>query len=296
MQIGKFAAWAATESMTAAQVAAFAARVEQWGYSALWLPEGMGRNVLVHSSWLLANTKKLIVATGIANLYARDPMAMAGAQQCLAEQSGDRFLLGIGVSHAPLVEGVRRLSYGKPIETMRAYLTAMKQAEFYAPKPPLPPKTIIAALGWRMLEVAGELADGAHPYNVTPDHTAKARQILGPDKWLCPEQKVILETDPAKARAIARDALRVYCGLPNYLNSWKRLGFTDEDVSGDLSDRLVDAITVWGDESTIRKRLQEHLDAGADQVCVNAVLPDQASRSVPNEALLAMLSPNGGRR
>lgn len=294
MQIGKFSAWAATETMTASQAAAFAARVEGWGYSALWVPEAMGRNVLVHSSWLLANTEKLIVATGIANLYARDPMAMAAAQQGLAEQSGDRFLLGIGVSHAPLVEGVRKHTYAKPIETMRAYLTAMKEAQYIAPKSPTPPKTIIAALGWRMLEVARDLADGAHPFNTTPEHTARARQILGPGKWLCPEQKVILETDPAKARAIARESLRVYCGLPNYLNSWKRQGFTDEDVSGNLSDRLIDAITAWGDEKAIRARLQAHLDAGADQVCVHALLPGHTALAAPNEELLALLAPNGG--
>ena len=269
MQIGKFSAWAATETMTASQAAAFAARSDGWGYSALWVPEAMGRNVLVHSSWLLANTEKLIVATGIANLYARDPMAMAAAQQGLAEQSGDRFLLGIGVSHAPLVEGVRKHTYAKPIETMRAYLTAM-------------------------LEVARDLADGAHPFNTTPEHTARARQILGPGKWLCPEQKVILETDPAKARAIARESLRVYCGLPNYLNSWKRQGFTDEDVSGNLSDRLIDAITAWGDEKAIRARLQAHLDAGADQVCVHALLPGHTALAAPNEELLALLAPNGG--
>src|SRR6266567_2357168 len=174
MQLGKLGVWAAMDVLSAADGAAFAQRVEGWGYAALWLPESRGRDVLVHSSWLLANTRKLIVAPGIANIYARDPMAMANGQRALAEQSGGRFLLGVGVSHVPSVEGVRGHTYGRPVATMRAYLAGMQAAPYGAPEPPERPLMILAALGPRMLALSGSDADGAHPYNVTPEHTAEA--------------------------------------------------------------------------------------------------------------------------
>src|ERR1700688_1124952 len=203
MQLGKLGVWAAMDVMTAAEGAAFRQRVEGWGYAAWWLPERRGRNVLVHSSWLLANTKTLIVAPGIANIYARDPMAMANGQRALAEQSGGRFLLGVGVSHVPSVEGVRGHTYGKPVATMRAYVEAMRRAPYGAPDPAERPLTILAALGPRMLALSGTDADGAHPYNVPPEHTAEARRILGRGKLLCPEVWVLLETNSTKARALS---------------------------------------------------------------------------------------------
>src|SRR5436190_9909070 len=225
MQLGKLGVWAPMDGMTAAEGAAFAQRVEGWGYAALWLPESRGRNVLAHSAWLLAKTEKLIIAPGIANIYARDPMAMANGQRGLNEQPGGRFLLGIGVSHRPSVEGLRGHNYGKPVTTMRAYLEAMQAATYAAPPPPEPPLTIVAALGPRMMALSGELADGAHPYNVTPEHTAEARRILGPGKLLCPEQMVLLETDASSARRAARLALAPYLKLENYVNNWRRCGF-----------------------------------------------------------------------
>src|SRR5436190_390334 len=225
MELGKLGVWAPMDVLTAAEGAEFARRVEAWGYAALWLPESRGRDVLVHSSWLLANTKTLIVAPGIANIYARDPMAMANGQRALAEQSGGRFLLGVGVSHVPSVEGVRGHTYGKPMATMRAYLEAMRAAPYGAPEPPERPLTILAALGPRMLALSASHADGAHPYNVTPEHTAEARRILGPGKLLCPEQMVLLETDASSARRAARLALAPYLKLENYVNNWRRCGF-----------------------------------------------------------------------
>ena len=292
MQLGKLGVWAAMDTMTAAEGAVFAKRVEAWGYAALWLPESRGRNVLVHSSWLLANTSKLIVAPGIANIYARDPMAMANGQRALAEQSGGRFLLGLGVSHVPSVEGVRGHVYGKPIATMRAYLDTMKAAPYGAPEPTEKPLTILAALGPRMMALSGELADGAHPYNVPSEHTAKARHILGSGKLLCPEVWVLLETDPEKARSAARQALAPYMQLDNYANNWRRLGFGD-DLAGGGSERFIDANVAWGDEAAIRKRIQEHWDAGADHVCIQMINPDGSRR--PDEKLLAMLAPGGTR-
>ncbi len=292
MKLGRLGVWNAMDAMSAADGAAFARRVEAWGYAALWLPESRGRNVLVHSSWLLANTARLIVAPGIANIYARDPMAMANGQRALAEQSGGRFLLGIGVSHAPSVEGLRGHNYGRPIATMRAYLEAMNAATYAAPAPPEKPLTILAALGPRMLALSAEMADGAHPYNVPPEHTEEARRIIGPGKLLCPEVWVLLETDPAAARAAARQALTPYLRLDNYANNWRRLGFGDADMAGGGSDRFVDANVAWGDEAAIRRRIQAHWDAGADHVCIQTIRRDGAR--LPDERLLGLLAPGSG--
>ncbi len=289
MKLGKLGVWAPMDVMTAAEGAAFAQRVEGWGYAALWLPESRGRNVLAHSAWLLANTKDLIIAPGIANIYARDPMAMANGQRGLNEQSGGRFLLGVGVSHAPMVTGLRGHNYGKPVATMRAYLEAMAAAPYLAPDPPERPLTIVAALGPRMMALSGELADGAHPYNVPPEHTAEARGILGAGKLLCPEVWVLLESDAAKARSAARQALASYMRLDNYVNNWRRLGFGDDDLGGGGSDRFIDANVAWGSEEAIRQRIREHWDAGADHVCIQSINPDGSRR--PDEKVLALLAP-----
>jgi len=291
MQLGKLGVWAPMDVLSAAEGALFAQRVEGWGYAALWLPESRGRDVLVHSSWLLANTKSLIIAPGIANIYARDPMAMANGQRALAEQSGGRFLLGIGVSHAPTVVGLRGHTYGKPVTTMRAYLQGMQAAPYLAPDPPERPLTIVAALGPRMMALSGELADGAHPYNVPPEHTAEARSILGSGKLLCPEVWVLLETDATAARSAARQALAPYMRLDNYVNNWRRIGFGDDELAGGGSDRFIDANVAWGTEEAIRKRIQEHWDAGADHVCIQSISPDGSRR--PDEKVLALLAPGG---
>jgi probable F420-dependent oxidoreductase len=290
MELGKLGVWLSMDGMSAAAAAAFARRTEERGYAALWIPESRGRNALVHSSWLLANTTKLIVATGIANIYARDPMAMANAQRGLAEQSGGRFLLGVGVSHRPTVEGLRGHAYGRPVATMRAYLEAMRQAPYQAPQPHEPPLSIVAALGPRMMALSRELADGAHPYNTTAEHTAQARSILGPGKLLCPEVWVLLETDRARARSAAREALSRYLRLENYVNGWRRQGFGEDELAGGGSDRFVDAIVAWGDEGAIRARIQQHWDAGADHVCIQTIGP-QGSRQLVDERLLDLLAP-----
>jgi len=294
MKIGKLGVWASTENMAAPDAAAFAKRVEGWGYGALWLPEAVGRNVLVHCSWLLANTASLIVATGIANIYARDPMAMAAAQLTLAEQSNGRFLLGIGVSHAPLVEGVRGQVFENPVTKLRTYLEAMAKATYVAVRPAEKPKTLVAALGPQMLKLTRELADGSHPYNVTPEHTAQAREILGPEKLLCPEQMVLLETDPATARAAGRKILATYLPLPNYRNNFVRIGFSNDDFENGGSDRLIDSIIAWGDEAAIRRRVQAHWDAGADHVCIQSVPVDGSYLQPPPEKVFELLAPTTG--
>ncbi len=271
MKLGKIGVWQFVDTLPATEAAEAAKRVEGLGYSALWIPETVGRHPFVSASWLLANTSSLIVATGIANIYHREPGVTLAGQMTLAEQSGGRFLLGLGVSHKPLVEGVRGLSYGKPVETMRSYLQAMGTSPFSSVAPEKAPPTVIAALGPKMLELARESADGAHPYFVSPDHTREARKILGDDAWLCVEQKVILESDMEKARAAARATYGIYSSLPNYRNNWKRMGFTEADLDDGGSDAFLDATFAMGDISEIVSRVEAHFDAGASHVCVQAI-------------------------
>lgn len=291
MKLGKLGVWASLDGLSAADGAAFAQRIEAQGYAALWMPESRGRNVLVNAAWILASTTRLVVASGIANIYARDAMAMANAQRGLAEQSGGRFLLGLGVSHKPMVSGLRGHDYGKPVATMRAYLAAMQAAPYAAPQPSSKPLTLLAALGPRMLDLAAAQADGAHPYCVPPEHTAQARGILGASKLLCPEVMVVMEKDPAKARRAARAALTPYIELENYAQNWRRLGFSDADLAGGGSDRFVDANVAWGDETAVRAKLQAHWDAGADHVCIQCIHPDQG-RGVIDTRALEVLAPS----
>jgi probable F420-dependent oxidoreductase len=288
--------WAAMDVLSASRGAGFVRTLESLGYDTLWIPEGMGREVFGAAAWLLSNTTTLTIASGIANIYARDGFSAAASRRTLNEQWDGRFLLGLGVSHVPLVEGLRHGQYGKPVPTMRAYLEAMEQAPYGAPEPERVAPLVLAALGPLMLALARDKTDGAHPYNSTPDHTAEAREILGTGKLLCVEQAAILQTDPAKARALGRQFLHLYLGLPNSVNMWKRLGLTDADMAGGGSDRLVDAVIAWGDEKAIRRRIDEHLQAGADQVCVQALGPVIGGMCAPDLELLQLLAPTRADR
>ncbi len=287
--IGRLGVWTWVDGMAPEEAAAFARRLEDWGYSALWIPEAVGANPFAVHGWLAAHTERLVLATGIASIYARDAMAMRAARDTLAALSGGRFLLGLGVSHAPMVSGLRGHEYGKPVSTMRAYLEAMEKCVYTGPAPPEPAPVVLAALRPKMLALSSESTRGAHPYNVTPEHTARAREILGPDAWLCPEQKVLLETDPSTARATARTALRFYMDLPNYRNNWKWLGFDDADLADGGSDRLIDALVAWGDEKALAERIKAHHDAGADHVCIQAIPPDGSPGA--DERVLEALAP-----
>ena len=274
MKLGKLGVWSVVEDSTARESADLAKRLEQWGYSALWIGEGIGREIMAQSGWLLANTSSLIIAPGIANLYARDPMAMLGGQMTLCEQYPGRFLLGIGVSHKLIIDGMRGLQYGDPIKTMRDYLQAMHAVKYLAPAPAEKPLTVLAALGPTMLALSRDEADGAHPYNASPAHTAQARKILGPGKLLCVEQKLVLESNPERARDAARKALEFSLSLPNYTNHWLRMGFNESDFANGGSDRLVDDTIAWGDEAALIKRVEAHWEAGADHVCIQTINPD----------------------
>ena len=288
MAIGRIGIWTfQLDLQPAARAQEAAAEIEALGYGAIWVPEALGREAFTNSAILLAGTRRITVATGIANIWGRDALAMASGQKTLAEAYPDRFLLGIGVSHAPLVEGLRGHQYVRPLTAMRTYLDAMDRAPFLAAGPATPPPLVIGALHPKMLALAAERTTGAHPYFVPPEHTARARAILGPGKLLAPEQAAVLETDPTVARATARAHMATYLGLPNYARNLKRLGFTDADLADGGSDRLVDAIVVWGDDAAIARRVRAHLDAGADHVCVQVLDPDPRALPLPQWRALA---------
>lgn len=258
-------ALATPDARRAAQV------VEELGFGALWVAEAVGRDPFVSSGVLLAATNTLKLATGIANIYARDPMTMVAGQKTLAEAYPGRFLLGLGVSHAHLVSNVRKHDYSKPYSYMVDYLDRMDTALFMAKGPDDDGGRVLAALGPKMLQLSATKANGAHPYFTTPEHTATARAVMGADALLAPEQMVVLETDPTEARRIARQGMSVYMRAPNYLNNLRRLGFGDGDFTDGGSDRLVDAIVAWGSEEQIAARVAEHHAAGADHVCVQVL-------------------------
>ncbi len=258
--------WFFTDGMAVAEAAEAAARIEELGFSALWLPETVGRDPFAHIAFLAEHTDSLILATGIANIFHRHPGPMKQAANALAEQTDQRFVLGLGVSHAPLVEGLRKLDYRKPLSQMRTYLEAMDASPYMAPEVEAPPR-LLGALGPRMLELARDQADGAHPYFTTPEHTRQARETLGDDKLLCVEQKVVLSTDADQAREVANTAIKMYANLPNYRNNWLRLGFTEGEIE-QRDPRFVDAVVAWGDEQALQERVRAHYDAGATHVCV----------------------------
>jgi probable F420-dependent oxidoreductase len=275
MDIGRVGIWTfSLELQPAARAQQAAAEIEALGYPVVWIPEAMGREALTHAGLLLAGTRRLVVATGIANVWARDAMAMAAAEKTLDEAYPDRFLLGLGVSHAPLVESMRGHRYDRPLSFMRRYLDAMDGAPFMAFPPATPPQRVIGALHPKMLALAAERTLGAHPYFVPPEHTERARAVMGKGPLLAPEQAVVLETDPAAARAIARAHMSIYLGLPNYARNLRALGFGDDDLAAGGSDRLVDAIVAWGDLDAVRARVRGHHDAGADHVCVQVLTAD----------------------
>jgi probable F420-dependent oxidoreductase len=250
------------------------AELEEQGWGAVWIPEAMGRDPLVYAALLLAASRKIVVATGIASIWARDAMAANASHQTLEEAFPGRFLFGLGVSHQPAVEGLRGHTYERPLAAMRSYLDAMDAAVYAAAKPSTPPRRVLAALGPKMLELAATRAAGAHPYFVPVEHTAFARENLGPDALLAPEQAVVLSADAEQARAIARNHMAIYLTLPNYTNNLRRLGWGDDDLSAGGSDRLVDAIVAWGTVEQVVARLDDHLAAGADHVCVQVLNDD----------------------
>lgn len=288
MEIGRLGVWSILDGMKAGDSAAFARKVERLGYNAMWIPEAVGREPFAHAGYLAGNTERVIIATGIANIWARDPMTMMAGARSLAEISGGRFVLGIGVSHEPLVR-VRGREFVKPYSYMREYLPKMKSALYMAVKSKEEPPIVIGALHPKMLALAAEQTHGIHTYFVPPEQTAKARAIVGPKAWICVAQAVLLETDPAIARDAARDYMKTYIRLPNYANMLKALGFTEADFANGGSDLMVDAVVAWGGEDKLRERIAAHHRAGATHVCILPLRTDK--RPLPDERTMEALAP-----
>jgi probable F420-dependent oxidoreductase len=283
MDLGTVGIWTGQlDLQPAARAREVAAELEELGYGALWVPEAVGREALTHAGVLLDATTRLVVATGVANVFNRTPTAAAYAQRLLADDSGGRFLLGLGVSHSPMVEGMLGQTWDKPLARMRDYLTALDSVFTVSPAPADTPPRVIAALGPKMLALAAELAWGALTYFVPVDHTPFAREHLGSGPQLMVEQAAVLTTDAEVARDAARKHMRIYLTLPNYVNNLRRLGWGDDDFADGGSDALVDALVAWGEPDAIAERVAAHREAGADHVCVQVV--DADVTALPLEA------------
>jgi probable F420-dependent oxidoreductase len=262
-----------------------AAEVEKLGYGTLWYGEAMAREAFAQASIFLSSTSRLVVASGIANIWARDPMAMAAGGRTLAEAWPDRFILGLGVSHAPAV-AARGHEYARPVSSMRDYLDQMEQAAWRGPEAKQPPM-VLAALGPRMTALAAERTAGAYPYFTTDEHIELVRRQLGPEPFLAADLPVVLAPGRAEARTIGDSHTNQYLRTENYRNHLLRLGWKPEDLEPPGSDALFDAVMAWGGIATIRDRINARLGAGADQVVLNLITRD---RSVPYFAELRALA------
>ncbi len=289
MKFGKFGVFGFTDALAGPALADFARRVERLGYATLWYPEAMHYESFALGGFLLGQTERLSIASGIANIYARDPAAAVMGHNSLNALYGGRFVLGLGVSHAPLVAGARGHAYGKPLTTMRSYLDGMDRA-WSVMQGGTTPQVVLAALGPQMTALAATRTLGAFPYNITPAQVALSRATMAGRGALICEQKVCLCSDPRIARRTARAALQVYLGLPNYFQNWLRLGFEPADYAGAGSDRLMDAMVYWGTAEQIREKLAVYHDAGADQVVIQALRTDGAAG--PDWEALEALAPN----
>lgn len=270
MNLGTLGVDALMDSMAGAELAQFARKIEKLGYSTLWFPEAFGRDPFALAAHLLTVTDKLIVGTAIANVWKREPVAMLSGARTLAEMFPGRFVLGIGISHGPMMTRVG-INYAKPLSFMRDYLARLKEAPYGAAKPSTEAPIVVAALLPKMIQLVAAEADGTLPTFVTPERTAQIRAEIGPDKLICVQQVSVLEKDPSKARAAIRGLIGFYLGLPNYLQSFRLMGFGDSDFAGGGSDRIVDAIVAWGDEQAIRDRVAAQYKAGATHVCITPV-------------------------
>jgi probable F420-dependent oxidoreductase len=284
MKLGRLGAWyAADKHASPAAMAEFVKTVEALGYDTLWYPESRGYESFSVAGFMLGHTKTLKLGSSIASIYARDAFTSRRGMISLNQLYNDRFILGLGVSHTPMVEGVRGHTYEKPIPAMRKYLNGITKDQPEAKDWPI----ALAALRPLMLKLSAEMTQGALPYNTTPHHTAEAKKILGLNKWLAIEQKVTLETDPVKARALGREELSRYMVLDNYRNAWLEMGFSESDLSNGGSDSFIDQMVLWGTADQVKTKLRAHFDAGATHVAIQPVHPigDTAARDAILKAL-----------
>ncbi|MFI0167686.1 TIGR03620 family F420-dependent LLM class oxidoreductase [Streptomyces sp. NPDC017095] len=268
------------EFQPAAQIRDSLAELEELGWRALWVPEALGRDAFTHAGFLLASSSRLTVVNGIARIWSREALWAKGASLLLADAYPGRHIVGLGFGGDPR-PGV------KPLAAMNAYLDELDGPETPNPRPAAPVRRLLAAYGPKMLELARERAEGAHTYKVNTAHTAQAREILGPDAFLAVEHAVLPEADPVRARALAREHLHGYLQTPYNVAKFRRLGYTDDDLSGGGSDRFVDDLVFWGDTDTIARKLRGHLDAGADHVAVQVVGVEPGASTLPHWRTLA---------
>jgi len=285
-RLGPVGVWASQlQWQTAARAQDAVAAIAELGFGAVWVGEATGKEAVAHAAVLLAGRADIVVATGIASIAARDPMAMTNAARTLEDAYPGRFVLGLGVSH-PFLNEQRERPSDRPFEQMAAYLDAMDRAPFVGPPIAAPPR-VLAALGPRMLGLARDRAAGAHPYFVPAEHTSVAREALGPAPLLAPEQAVVLDADPERARTLARRHMATYLPLASYAANLRRLGWGDADLREGGSDRLVDALVAWGDAEAIAARVRDHRARGADHVAVRILTEDPARVPMPELQAIA---------
>lgn len=291
MRLGPVGVWLGGYGYPAIEDRANALAIERLGYSALWFGEAPGgKEAFTRATTLLAATESLVVATGIASVWGRDPLNTASAIRTIGEAFPGRFIAGLGISHPPAVEA-RGESYRSPYRTMAGYIERMNATSHQSPEPTEQPPVVLAALRPRMLALARDHAGGAHPYFVPVEHTRRARAILGPDRILAPELAVVLEPDLTQARAVARlHAGSFYLGAPNYVENLRWLGYDAADLADDGSDALIDDVVACGDAAAIVARIHEHLAAGADHVCLQPVTRTRPLHDGPDHAALDVLA------
>lgn len=273
MEIGRVGLWHSFEKVPAANIRSGVAAIEELGFKALWIPEALGREIFSQSTLMLGATSELVIAPGIANLHMRTPMSMNSGWRTITEAYPDRFLLGIGVSHAPVVEGVTNKAYVKPLEQMANYLDAMDASPFFSVDPKSSPVRVLAALGPKMLQLAAQRTSGAHPYLVPVAHTKFARDLIGNGPMINTEMKCVITNNREEGLDLARKALSMYLRLPNYRNNLMRFGWTEDDLETMPTDKIETVVAI-GDVDVVAARAKEHLDAGASHVCVQVLKRD----------------------
>jgi len=288
MEISKLGILGLLDSFNSAETGQFAQKIERLGYSALWFPEQLGREMFSFASYLLSQTERLIVGTGVAIAFSYEPIVTASAAKTLSELFGDRFILGLGVSNKAY-NAQRGVGYERPVVFMREYLAKMRTAPYGAPLPRQETPIVIAAMMPQMVQLAATETRGTLTYLTTTEQIARYRTALGPQPWLCAVQLVMLETDTANARARARRYLQMYLAIEHYPHRWRGLGFSEADFANGGSDRLVDAIVAWGDERKIRERIADQFKAGATHVCMIPLDPRGGVR--PDERAIEALAP-----
>lgn len=288
MDVSKLGILGFLDALSGAETVQFARKIERLGYSVLWVPEVMGREIFSLSSYLLSQTERLVVGTGVAIVYTYEPIAVANATRALGEFFEDRFILGLGVSNRA-ANARRGIGYGKPVSFMRNYLAKMKATPYSAPAPQHEPPIVLAGMMPKMLQLAATETRGTLTYFTTTEQVRRARETLGPNPWLCAIQLVMLETDAAKARALARRYMQTYLAIDHYVHRLRALGFSDEDFANGGSDGLVDAIVAWGNEDKLRERIAEQFQVGATHVCMLPLNPHGGP--LPDERAIVALAP-----